>query len=224
MQQRPWKMPRRKSPGADLRQSYYRVFWPALFASVLVHILLFLIFPSFDVQAFDKAQAPVVIELEQIPETRQERRPPPPPRPVVPIPTDSDDIPDDVTIETTDFDLFEDLAPPPEFDDLPSLEVEEEEEEIVDIWKVEKQPRRKKQVAPEYPAIARKAGIEGQVTVYVLVDKKGKVEIVGQIIGNEVFGKMRCSRIGILLFGAAGRNDCGSLLYQPDCEKKRRNR
>ena len=98
-----------------------------------------------------KPQAPVIIELEQIPETRQERRPPPPPRPVVPIPTDSEDIPDDVTIETTELDLFDDLPPPPEFEELPTIEVEEEEEEIVDLWKVEKKPVRKKQVQPAIP-------------------------------------------------------------------------
>ena len=185
--QRPWKMPRRKAPEADLRQTYPKAFWLSVAASAAAHALLFIVFPSFEVEAYEKPQAPVIIELEQIPETRQERRPPPPPRPVVPIPTDSEDIPDDVTIETTELDLFDDLPPPPEFEELPTIEVEEEEEEIVDLWKVEKKPRRKRQVEPEYPVIARKAGIEGSVTVTVLIGKDGKVEAIGQVVGNEIF-------------------------------------
>ena len=54
-------------------------------------------------------------------ETKQERRPPPPMRPVVPIATDSPDVPDDVTIEDTDIDLsaLEDLLPPPPLVEAP---------------------------------------------------------------------------------------------------------
>ena len=185
--QRPWKMPRRKTAAADLRLTYRKVFWFSLLASLLAHAAVFGIFPSFAVNAYEKNQEAVIIQLEEIPETRQQRRPPPPPRPVVPIPTDSEDIPDDITIETTELDLLDDLPPPPAFDDLAGMEVEEEEEEIVDIWKVEKKPTPKKQAKPSYPEIARKAGIEGTVTVYVLVDKRGKVEALGQIHGNEVF-------------------------------------
>ena len=65
-----------------------------------------------------------------------------PPRPALPIETESDDVPDDVTIETTDLELEDvpvNLPPPP-----PPAGGEQapfEEEEILDVWKVEQKPR-----------------------------------------------------------------------------------
>jgi len=41
---------------------------------------------------------------------------------------------------------------------------------------VEKQPVPVKQITPEYPEIARRAGVEGTVWVKVLVDKEGKAK------------------------------------------------
>ena len=179
-------MPRAKTPAADLKQTYGKVLWLSTGISALAHLILFVIWPSFAADAFDKRQEPVIIELEQIPETRQERKPPPPVRPAVPVATDSPDVPDDVTIETTELDLLE-LPPPPAFE-FGDGEIElEEEEEIVEIWKVEKQPVPVVQVKPVYPDVARKAGIEDLVTVLVLVTKQGTVEAVGTITGNEIF-------------------------------------
>lgn len=50
------------------------------------------------------------------------------------------------------------------------------EEEPADFVPVEKQPVPVKQVVPEYPDIARRAGIEGTVWVKILVDKEGKAK------------------------------------------------
>ena len=184
-------MPLKKFVEADLRHTYRKVLSYCLGASLALHLVVFVFFPSFDAKAMQRKEQPVVIQLEQIPETRQERRPPPPPRPVVPIATDSPDISDDETIMETDFDFdLDDLAPPPSLDDLMArnlVEMEEEEEEIVEIWRVEKQPQPTKEVVPDYPEVARKAGIEGHVTVYVLISKAGKVEAVGKVLGPEVF-------------------------------------
>jgi protein TonB len=184
--QRPWPMPRGKTPAADLKLTYGKVLWISTGISVALHLIFFVIWPSFAADASQRRKDRVIIELEQIPETRQERKPPPPVRPAVPIATDSPDVPDDVTIETTELDMLE-LPPPPAFD-FGEGEVElEEEEEIVEIWKVEKQPVPIVQVKPAYPDVARKAGIEGQVTVLVLVNKEGLVEAAGSITGNEIF-------------------------------------
>ena len=187
MPQRPRPMPRGKSPSADLRRTYQKVLHLCVAISLVVHVLLFVLWPDFEAAANEKPLPPVIIELEQIPETRQERKPPPPPRPVVPIATDRPDVADDITIETTDLDFLYLPPPPPEFD-FGEEEVElEEEEEIVEIWKVEKQPVPIFQMRPTYPEVARKAGIEGQVTALVLVNKQGLVEVVGQIAGDEIF-------------------------------------
>ena len=51
-----------------------------------------------------------------------------------------------------------------------------EDEEPADFVPVEKQPVPVKQVVPEYPDIAKRAGIEGTVWVKILVDKEGKAK------------------------------------------------
>lgn len=51
-----------------------------------------------------------------------------------------------------------------------------EDEEPPDFVPVEKQPVPVKQVQPEYPEIARRAGVEGTVWIKILVDKEGKAK------------------------------------------------
>lgn len=185
-------MIRGKQPEANLKLTYRKILWTCLGISALAHAVVFVAFPEFRAKAYAKAQAPIILQLEEIPETKQERRPPPPSRPVVPIATDNPDVPDDVTIEDTDLDLslLDDLLLPPplvETQEVEEIGLEEEEEEIVELWKVEKQPLPIKKVVPEYPEIALKANITGKVYVYALVNKEGKVERVGDIKGPEVF-------------------------------------
>ena len=202
-------MIRRKQPEADLKLTYRKLLWGCVGISGLVHLLLFVVFPYFEVEAAATVEAPIIIQLEDIPETRQERRPPPPPRPVVPIPTDNPDIPDDVTIETTDLDLdLDDLEPPPPFEEIvEEVEIEEEEEEVVELWRVEKQPEVLSQIAPKYPEMARKASLEGRVTVIVLVGKDGKVIEVEKVVGPEVFHEAARSAARQFVFSPAIQND-----------------
>ena len=181
-------MIRGKNPEANLRLTYRKLFWSCLGVSTVFHVLLIFVFPSLDSEAHVKSEKPIVIQLEEIPETKQVRRPPPPPRPMVPVATDSPEIDDEITIEDTDLDLdLDDFAPPPDLEDLfDDMEIEEEEE-IVDLWRVERPPNPTKRVPPEYPDIARKAGLTGKVFVTALVNKLGKVEEIGKISGPEVF-------------------------------------
>ena len=206
-------MIRSKQPEADLKRSYRRLLGISAGVSVLLHTALFAFFPTFELKPYAKPQAPVIIQLEQIPETRQDRRPPAPSRPVVPVVSDNPDVPDDATIETTELDLnVADLPPPPP---LPQVEAAEEkmielaaeEEEVVELWKVEKPPEVKKKVAPDYPEIARKAGIEDKVFALVLVGRDGKVEKVGQITGPEVFHESVRSAAMQWEFSPAIQND-----------------
>lgn len=179
-----------KLPEADLKRTYNRVLGACMGLSVLLQVLLFVFLRNLDAKVSAKVQKPVVIQLEQIPETKQERRPPPASRPVVPIASESNQVSDETTIETTDIDVgLDDLAPPPVLEEKAVQKKVEvvEEDEPVEIWKVEKQPEVVKQVKPDYPEIARKAGIEGRVTVNALVGKDGKVEKLGEVTGPEVF-------------------------------------
>ena len=176
-------MIRGKQPEANLRLTYRKTLWTCTGISVVLQVALFGIFPSFEADAYVKSEDPVIIQLEEIPETKQERRPPPPTRPVVPIATDNPDLPED-----TDLDLdLDDLAPPPPLEDLLEEVELEEEEEIVELWRVEKQPTPTKRVVPEYPDIARKANITGKVFVTALIGKDGKVKQIGKITGSDVF-------------------------------------
>ncbi len=207
-------MIRGKQPEANLRLTYARTLWLSFGASVLLHGLLFAAFPEFRPRAYQKVEQPLVIQLEEIPETRQERRPPAPVRPVVPIATDRPEVPSDVTIEDTDLDLslLEELPPPPPLVEESAAPAaveleEEEEEEIVELWKVEKQPEVTKRVLPQYPELALKASITGKVFVTVLVNKDGKVERVGKITGPEVFHEAAISAAMQWEFTPAIQND-----------------
>lgn len=183
-------MIRGKQPEVNLRLTYRKTLWACTGLSTLVHAALFGLFPNFEPEAYAKPEQPIIIQLEEIPETKQERRPPPPARPVVPVPTDNPDVPDDVTIEDTELDLdLDDLAPPPPLEEeVVVAEVElEEEEEIVELWRVEKKPKFTKRVEPEYPPTAQKANITGKVFVEALVGKDGKVEQIRNITGPKVF-------------------------------------
>lgn len=120
-----------------------------------------------------------VILLEEIVQTRQNQPPPPPPRPPVPI-----EVPNDVILEndelgldaTLDVDeIFAELPPPPP----PAEEEEETEPEIFVV--VEDPPVMIGGLASimqhvRYPELARKAGIEGRVTVQFVVDENGDVQ------------------------------------------------
>jgi len=118
--------------------------------------------------------AEVIIEVTEIPPTEYPRNmPAPPSRPTVPIPTESELIPEDVTISTTDldFDLTE-LPPPP-----PPSENEGIEEQYVFIpYDEPPVPIGGSQAINKYliyPEIARRAGVEAVVIIGVLVDEKG---------------------------------------------------
>jgi protein TonB len=69
--------------------------------------------------------------------------------------------------------------------------IEEDMPDINEFIAVEKEPRVVKGVKPEYPDIARRAGIEGVVWVKILVDKEGKPRkaVVIKSEGGEVLNE-----------------------------------
>ena len=206
-------MIRGKRPEANLKLGYRKLLWTSLGVSILFHGLLFVVFPHFDFKAYSKPPEQIIIQLEQIPETEQERRPPPPPRPVVPLASDDLDIPEDATIETTDLDLdLEGLLPPPPLDAAPALELEEEDE-VVPLWMAQVEPRVIRQVMPKFPEIARKANIEGKVFVQVLLGKDGKVKKVLGMSGPEVFHEAAGKAVMQWVLTPAMQNDRPVLVH-----------
>ncbi len=162
----------KKNPEADLKSRYRRVFEISMVISLFLMILVFQAMRAVQLEKTEVAAKEIKIEVADIPPTEQFKKPPPPPRPSIPIPTESEDVPEDLTIESTELDLSEipEPPPPPEEDDDAAIFVayDEEPRPIGGFAAIQR--------ALKYPEIARKAGIEGKVIVHVLVNEKGIVE------------------------------------------------
>jgi protein TonB len=160
-----------KNPDVDLRLKYRKIFEASLLIALAILTLVFYAFKKFDSGYKLEKTVDIKIETVDIPQTEQFNRPPPPARPSIPIASEDEDIPDELTIEETEIDFTRpvDEAPPPP---------PEEEEPIVEFYALSDKPEVIHKVEPTYPDLARKAGIEGMVVVKVLIGTKGDVEKV----------------------------------------------
>ncbi|MFZ0388826.1 MAG: energy transducer TonB [Calditrichia bacterium] len=164
-----------KDPEVDLKLKYRRYFEASLIIALVVIIGVFYSFKKFESGYELEKKVDVKIETIEIPQTEQIQKPPPPARPSIPVASEDEDIPDELTIEETEIDfdqVIQEEAPPPP---------PEEDEPIVEFYALSEKPEVVKRVEPVYPDLARKAGIEGMVVTKVLIDTKGDVEDV-QII------------------------------------------
>lgn len=160
-----------KNPDVDLKLKYRKFMEAALVIALLIMVAVFYSFKKFESGYKLEKKVDVKIETVEIPQTQQINRPPPPARPSIPIASEDEDIPDELTIDETEIDFSQpvDEAPPPP---------PEEEEPIVEFYALSDKPVVIKRVEPIYPELARKAGIEGMVVVKVLIGTKGDVEKV----------------------------------------------
>jgi periplasmic protein TonB len=158
------------------RADYVRGVQLGLVGALLLTIAAF----NFDInptgdQDFAMAQQELVM-MEEIVQTQQLEKPPPPPRPPVPVEVPNDAILDDADLELDSLlDLDEVLtALPP-----PPAPVEEEVDEDPEVFfVVEQMPDMVGGMAAllsdlTYPAMARKAGLEGVVVVQIVIDETG---------------------------------------------------
>jgi protein TonB len=160
-----------KNPDVDLKLKYRRILETSLIVALIILALVFYSFKKFEPGAELEKKVDIKIETIEIPQTEQINRPPPPARPSIPIASDDEDIPDELTIEETEIDFtqtIEEAPPPPP----------EEEEPIVEFYALSEKPEVIKRIEPIYPELARKAGIEGMVIAKVLIGTKGDVEKV----------------------------------------------
>ncbi len=160
-----------KNPDVDLKVKYRKIFELSLVIALLILIVILFSFKKFESGYELEKTVDVQIETVDIPQTEQFDRPPPPARPSIPVASEDEDIPDELTIEETEIDFsqpVEEAPPPPP----------EEEEPIVEFYALSDKPEVIKRVEPVYPELARKAGIEGMVVTKVLIDTKGNVEDV----------------------------------------------
>jgi len=146
----------------SLRDGYQRVLEKSTIIALILVILIFLIFPRIKVEKSIKMRPlGTALNLEEIPVTRQGLARKPPQRPVVPIPSEDDVIPDEVTIEDTDLNL----------DSFGSSSGSGSILEPINIF----QPRPIFEVIPEYPEELQKKGIEGIVKLHLHIDPTGRV-------------------------------------------------
>ncbi len=129
-------------------------------------ILNFLLFPRFgNTLEFEDVEQ-VIIENIDIPQTQQIDNTPPPARPSIPVPSDDEDIADDLTLDELDFDDFSNLDAPPPPPSGPK----------VVFIPYDDPPVARSPIRPRYPEIAQEAGIEGVVVVQAFIDEKGRVK------------------------------------------------
>ena len=163
--------------------NYRKVLEVSMVFALVVLIVMFQAFKRFETKITLKKAAIPIIQIDEIPLTEQIERPPPPSRPSVPIPTEDEDVPEDLTIEETEINFDEEPppAPPPpeEEEETPLFVPYDSAPEIIGGMAAVKRHL-------VYPEIARRAGVEGTVIIQVLVDIKGVVNNtrIAKSLGN----------------------------------------
>jgi protein TonB len=155
------------------KSKYHRYLRNSVLWAVFIHINIFVFSPEFTFKPYKLKEE--TFEVVDVPDNIEI---PPPPKEIAPpqVPVEAaDDEATDEEIAPTTFDSFEDMPPPPPpssggqsaflaFDEPPVL---------MDY------------VSPQYPPLAREAGIEGTVAVRVLVNEEGKV-IAADVLSSDV--------------------------------------
>ena len=159
-----------------LKSEYARILEWAFIVALVILLTVFFAWQKFRTGfMLPEVDTKWKVKVLDIPRTVQLKQPPRPAIPSVPVPEEDMDLVEDVTLSynNIDFKKLTESTPPP------SEEIEE-----VPFIKVAVKPKIIKEVAPIYPPLARKAGVEGLVVVKVLIDTKGnaeKVEILKSI-------------------------------------------
>jgi len=172
-----------KNPKVDLKRKYQRYWEISLIISLALLIVAFKFFPKFQQEVVNIDAPQELIQTEDVEATKQETAPPPPPKPPIPIEAPTDDVLEDVEIESTELDVDATVAAPP-----PPPKVEEEEVEPVFFVAVEEMPEPIGGIGAiqskiVYPEIAKRAGVQGRVYVKAYVDESGRVNKVELIRG-----------------------------------------
>ena len=192
-------------PRKDILKTLYR---PVLAVSTIISgVVCFGFFsanPTLERTQEIRTRQAEQVEVVEIPPTEHEQQQVAPSRPQVPVEAEDEADIEDFTIEDTElFDEVE-LEVPSKIDDEVIVE---EEEPVMELWLVEEQPRVMQQAVPEYPDIARQAGMEGNVTVTMVVGTDGHVEHVEVIAGPAVFHQAAIDAARRVVFTPARQND-----------------
>ena len=163
----------RKNPKFSLKLKYRKNIELGLVIALALLIMIFQGWKRFEREVKKQERVNIKINVEEIPQTEQTKRPPAPSRPAIPIESENEDIDEDETIESSVINL-EELPPPP----APPDDDIDESADIFVAYDEAPQPIGgfgAIQRSLVYPEIARKAGVEGRVVVNCLIDEKGNV-------------------------------------------------
>ncbi len=162
----------RTSPTKELKLQYKRTLELGLVISLMVTTLLLQAFKKFEITTKLTATSLARLEIQDIPQTQQQKEAAAPSRPTVPIASEDEDLigDEDIDLDIFDFDVGSELPPPPEEEDddmFVFVPYDEAPEPIGGFAAIQKKL--------VYPEIARKAGVEGRVTVQAQIDVTGQV-------------------------------------------------
>ncbi len=164
-----------KNAAADLRAKYQRFFEISLVISLAFLIAAFKFFPHLKPTEEIIQKSPEQVRVEDIIQTKLERRPPPPPRPVIPIAAPSADVLTDVNIGPSEINWNARIGVPPP----PPIKRETTKEPYY-FEAVEYMPTpiggiegiMRKII---YPELAIRSEIQGRVIILAFVNKHGDV-------------------------------------------------
>jgi protein TonB len=160
-----------------LKLNFRKYFDLALIVAILVHILAFVFAPSYQPAPYVPKEEEILV-IDELPEVEIPLPPVDVPRPSIPIAAEfteiaiSEEVDPEETIEDTDVDLDNPSAARLNYVD-PG--------EGAEFTSYSDPPMEKRIYKPDYPQLARQAGIEGTVVARVFIDEKGnvfKVEIL----------------------------------------------
>lgn len=147
----------------EFKLKYRKYLDVALILSLALHMVAFVLLPKIEI----KGSKTVIDEIQVIDIPPEVDIPPPPKelaRPKVPVESLDESVEEEETIEDTTFDPtnMPDAPPPPASSGQ-------------EFYVFDKAPKPRRITNPEYPALARNAGIEGTIVLKLTVDEKGRV-------------------------------------------------
>ena len=181
---------------SEIKKKYQKRLEVSFIITLLFVSTLFFSFQRYD-GSFELPPMPDEhIVFEVIPPTIQPKEKPKPPEIPRIVPGDEEEeMIDDIDL-TTIFDP-----------NMTKLQIPEVEDIYIPIWEASEPPSLKYQAIPEYPDLARRAGIEGTVSVIVYISKTGEVLNAEILKGIEMLNNAALEAAKKCLFNPAKQRD-----------------